>query len=81
MEQSNPSGVIALKQSWLVNAFLEEEEGLGESKEDDNVDDGEGKHVSGDHAEDHRHKRSGQLDSTVNRRTNTLLFHHIIIIY
>ena len=67
VKQSNPCGVISLKQPWGVNALLEEIEGLGESKQDDDVDDGEGEHVSSDHAEDHGHKRPGQLDGTGRR--------------
>ncbi len=37
-------------------------EGLAEAEEDDDVDDGEGEHVSRDHAEHHRHERTRQLD-------------------
>ena len=40
----------------------DEEEGLGEAKEHDAVDDGEGEHVAGDHLEDHGYKGPGQLD-------------------
>ena len=40
----------------------DEVEGLGEAKQTDPVDDGEGEHVAGDHLEDHGDKGSGELD-------------------
>lgn len=42
--------------SLLIRALHDEVERLGEAEEEDDVDDGEGEHVSGDHGEDHRDK-------------------------
>lgn len=56
--------MVTLEQSRRIDSLLEKVEDLSEPEEDDDVDDGEREHVSGDHAEDHRHERAGQLDRT-----------------
>ena len=45
-------------------AAVKEEEGLRECQQHDGVNDGEGEHVTGDHAVDHRHERSSQTDGS-----------------
>ena len=47
--------------SLVICALHDKVERLGEAKEEDDVDDGEGEHVSGDHGEDHRNKWTRQL--------------------
>ena len=42
--------------------MLKKVKGLGKSKEKDDVNHAKREHVSSNHAEDHRHKRPGQLD-------------------
>ena len=54
--------MIALKPVCFLVTLQDEEEGLGEAKQHDAVDDGEGEHVAGDHLEDHGYKGPGQLD-------------------
>ena len=43
-------------------AFDDEEECLGKAKKTDGVHNGESKHVTSHHLEDHGHKGPGQLD-------------------
>ena len=62
MEEGHPGGVVLGIETVGVRGLHDEEEGLGESEEEDDVDDGEGEHVAGDHLEDHGHKGPGQLD-------------------
>ena len=63
MEHPDPGGVVALVVlARVLGRLLQCVEGLGEPEQDDDVDDAEGEHVSRDHAEDHRHEGSGQLD-------------------
>ena len=60
MEQANPGGVVCPKQIWILVALGYKIESLREAKEEDDVDDGEGGHVSQDHAVDHSHEGTGQ---------------------
>ena len=64
VEEANPGGVILAVESGVLQGLLHEEERLGEAKQDDDVDHAEGEHVSRDHAEYHRHERSGQFDGS-----------------
>ena len=57
LEQEN---VLDINYYWLINSCLRE------AKEEDDVDDGEGEHVPGDHGEDHGHEGPGELDGTEN---------------
>ena len=67
VEHADPGGVVALVVlSRVLGRLLEGVEGLGEAEENDDVDDAEGEHVSGDHAEDHGHKGPGQFDGSKN---------------
>ncbi len=45
-------------------AFDNEVESLGEAEEEDDVDDGEGGHVTQDHAVDHSHERTSQRNGS-----------------
>lgn len=45
-------------------SFVQKEEGLRETKQHDQIDDAKCEHVTGDHGEDHRHKRSGQTNGS-----------------
>ena len=62
VEQSYPGGRVAVVHTVLLPSLQHEEEGLGEAEEEDDVDDGEGEHVSSDHGEDHGHEGSCQFD-------------------
>ena len=53
MEQSNPCCHIIGVHSLLIRALHDEVECLGEAEQEDDVDDGEGEHVTCDHGEDH----------------------------
>ena len=68
VEQSYPGGHVAPVHSILAGALHDVEEGLGEAKEEDDVDDGECEHVTSDHGEYHGHKWSSQLDSSKNEK-------------
>ena len=54
--------MIVLVKIRVLVRLHHEVEGLGEAKQTDPVDDGEGEHVAGDHLEDHGDKGSGELD-------------------
>ena len=62
MEECDPCGVVIGIQAILVDWLHDEVEGLREPKEEDDVDDREGEHVSSDHGEDHGDERPGQFD-------------------
>ena len=62
VKESNPRRVILAVQIRVLVALVDKIEGLREAEEEDDVDDGEGGHVSQDHAVDHRHERTGQRD-------------------
>ncbi len=49
-------------------AFDNEVKRLGEAEEEDDVDDGEGGHVTQDHAVDHSHKRTSQRNGSERER-------------
>ena len=66
VEQRYPGGHVAGVHPLLVRALHDVVEGLREAKQEDDVDDGEGEHVSGDHGEYHGHKGSSQFDGSVN---------------
>ena len=53
MEQSNPCCHIIGVHSLFIRALHDEVECLGEAEQEDDVDDGEGEHVTCDHGEDH----------------------------
>ena len=46
VEEGHPGGMVLGIETVRVRGLHDEVEGLGESKEEDYVDDGEGKHVS-----------------------------------
>jgi hypothetical protein len=64
VKESNPSCVILPVQIRVLVALVDEVEGLREAEEEDDVDDGEGGHVTQDHAVDHRHEGTRQRDSS-----------------
>ena len=53
--------------SLVIRALHDKVERLGEAKEEDDVDDGEGEHVSGDHGKDHRNKWTRELYGSIFR--------------
>jgi len=57
-----------LHQVWIFVALDNEVESLGEAEEEDDVDDGEGGHVTQDHAVDHSHKRTSQRNGSERKR-------------
>ena len=69
MEQGNPCCHIVCIHPLCISALHDEVECLGETKQEDDVDDGEGEHVSCDHGEDHRNKRTRQLYGSVDVRS------------
>ena len=62
MKQPDPGRVVRLVQPRVLQILHDEEEGLAEPEQDDDVDHAEGEHVSRDHAVDHGHEGPGQLD-------------------
>ena len=56
MKQSDPCCHVVGVHALVIRALHDEVEGLREAEEEDDVDDGEGEHVSGDHGKDHRNK-------------------------
>ena len=61
MEQGDPCCHVIGVHSLFICALHDEVECLGEAKEENDVDDGEGEHVTGDHGKDHRNKWTRQL--------------------
>ena len=62
VEERNPCSVVFGVKTILVHRLHDEVECLGEPKEEDDVDDREGEHVSSDHGEDHGDERPCQFD-------------------
>ena len=63
MKESDPGQVVVRPQSALLGiAFQYEKEGLGETKQEDDVNDAEGEHVPHDHGVYHDNERTRQLD-------------------
>ena len=63
MEQSNPGGGVGRVHTVVLLSVLQHEvERLGESKQKDDVDDGECEHISRDHREYHCDEWSRQFD-------------------
>ena len=62
VEEGNPCGVVLGVWTILVYRLHDEVECLREPKEEDDVDDREGEHVSSDHGEDHGDERPRQFD-------------------
>lgn len=54
-------------------AFVEEIEGLRESKQNDQIDDAEGKHVTGDHRINHGHEWSSQSNGSTEEKRQAKL--------
>lgn len=51
-------------------ALVEEEISLREAKQNDDINDGEGKHVTSNHGINHRNERSSQSDGTRKLKIN-----------
>ena len=66
MEESNPCRGVALVEFRIivVIGFDHVVKGLGETKQENDVDDTEGEHVTHHHSVDHGHKGSSQLYGT-----------------
>ena len=62
MEQGDPGGGVGGVHVVLLPVLQHEEERLGETEEEDDVDDRECEHISGDHGEDHGNEWSSQFD-------------------
>ena len=62
MEQGDPGGGVGGVHVVFLPVLQHEEERLGETEEEDDVDDRECEHVSGDHGEDHGNEWSSQFD-------------------
>ena len=63
VKEADPRQVVVRPQSALLGiAFQYEKEGLGETKQEDDVNDAEGEHVPHDHGVYHDNERTRQLD-------------------
>ena len=65
VEQGNPCCHVVSVHSLVICALHDKVERLGEAEEEDDVDDGEGEHVSGDHGKDHRNKWTRELYGSI----------------
>lgn len=66
LKQSHPGAKISVIRSvlnfWM--SFVEEVISLGETEENDYIDDGEGEHVTGDHREYHGYEGSSKTNGS-----------------
>lgn len=67
LEQAHPSARIRSVWRFLdvLVALVEEEVRLREAEEHDDINDGEGKHVTSNHGINHRNERSSQPNGTL----------------